>query len=223
MTVENLWGKIRNTINKRWEKINMYKNIIFDIGNVLLRFNPKEHLMTKLNDEALVMQILKEVFQCEEWSMLDRGTITEEGAKKVIGDRKVINKEHVDLAFENWYDILTPMEETIEILKKLKNKGYNIYFLSNFHHLAFEHVTNKNDFFKEFHGGIVSYKERLLKPEKEIYLRLLEEYDLKAEESIFIDDTAVNLAGAKELNINTILFKDANGLVEELKKFEISL
>lgn len=200
----------------------MYKNIIFDIGNVLLRFNPKEHLMTKLNDEALVMEILKEVFQCEEWAMLDRGTITEEEAKKVIGERNIIKKEHVDLAFENWYDILTPMEETVEVLKKLKSKGYNIYFLSNFHHLAFEHVTTKNEFFKEFHGGIVSYKENLLKPEKEIYLRLLEEYTLKGEECVFIDDTEVNLVGAKDLNINTILFRDAKGLVEELEKFEIT-
>lgn len=200
----------------------MYKNIIFDIGNVLLQFNPKEHLMTKLNDEDLVVEIHKAVFQSEEWAMLDRGTITEDEAKKVIGEKNIIKKEHVDLAFENWYDILTPMEETVEVLKKLKNRGYNIYFLSNFHHLAFEHVTTKNEFFKEFHGGIVSYKERLLKPEKEIYLRLLEEYTLKGEECIFIDDTEVNLVGAKGLNINTILFRDAKGLVEALEKFEIT-
>ncbi|GFP74095.1 HAD family hydrolase [Clostridium fungisolvens] len=201
----------------------MYKNIIFDIGNVLLRFNPIEYLNSKIQQPEKVLEVHKELFQSEEWIMLDRGTITEEDAKNAIITRSINNGDLIKLSFENWYDILTPIEPSVEVLKSLKNSNYKVYFLSNFHLLAFEHILEKYDFFKLFDGGIVSYEEKLIKPEEAIYRRLIEKYDLTPEESIFIDDVEENVEGAKNLGINTILLKDPNLLKEHLKTYKINL
>lgn len=86
-------------------------------------------------------------------------------------------------AFDNWYELLKPIEVSINVLKQLKENGYKPYYLSNFHLKAFEYVTKKYEFFKLFDGGVVSYKEKLLKPEVEIYNTLINRYGLKKRRS----------------------------------------
>lgn len=199
----------------------MYKNIIFDIGNVLLNFKPEEYLMKKFNNTETVMTLSKEIYQSQEWVMLDKGTITEKDAINILTQRHPNNKELIIKAFTSWYDILTPIEETVEILKKLKRLEYRLYFLSNFHHLAFEHVTKKFDFFNIFDGGIVSYKVKLVKPDINIYNMLVSKYDLNPEESVFIDDMNTNIESANKCNLGTILFKSPEDLIESLKTYNI--
>lgn len=110
----------------------MYKNIIFDLGNVLLDFNPRDYLKNKISDDKLE-DVFKAVFTSEEWIMLDRGTITEKEAINNIISRNSTYIKEINLAFESWYDILKPIEESINILMSLKKNGYKIYYLSNFH------------------------------------------------------------------------------------------
>ncbi|MBI6874424.1 HAD-IA family hydrolase [Clostridium aciditolerans] len=199
----------------------MYKNIIFDLGNVLLDFKPEEYLKTKIVEVDKISEIHKELFQSEEWVMLDRGTLTEEEAKSIIIKNSNKNGHLINLAFENWYELLTPIEESVKVMKELKDAKYKVYFLSNFHLLAFEYVTKRYDFFNLFDGGIVSYKEKLIKPEDGIYKRIIEEYQIKPEESIFIDDSHGNIEGAKKLNFETILFKNSKDLRERLKTYNV--
>ncbi len=199
----------------------MYKNIIFDLGNVLLDFKPEEYLKTKIVEVDKVSEIHKELFQSEEWVMLDRGTLTEEEAKRIIIKNSNKNGHLIKLAFENWYELLTPIEESVKVMKELKDAKYKVYFLSNFHLLAFEYVTKRYDFFNLFDGGIVSYKEKLIKPEDGIYKRMIEEYKIKPEESIFIDDSQGNIEGARKLNFETILFKNSKDLREKLKIYNV--
>lgn len=199
----------------------MYKNIIFDLGNVLLDFRPEEYLKTKIAEVDKVSEVHKELFQSEEWVMLDRGTLTEEEAKSIIIKNSNKNGHLIKLAFENWYELLTPIEDSVKVLKELKDAKYKVYFLSNFHLIAFEYVTTRYDFFNLFDGGIVSYKEKLIKPENGIYKRIIEEYKIKPEESIFIDDSQGNIEGARKLNFETILFKNSKDLRERLKTYNI--
>ncbi|MFU7514395.1 HAD family hydrolase [Clostridium sp. HCS.1] len=200
----------------------MYKNVIFDLGNVLLDFNPRDYLKSKISDEK-VDEVFKAIFNSEEWIMLDRGTITEKEAINNIINRNSIYRDEINLAFENWYDLLKPIGDTVEILSSLKEKGYNIYYLSNFHELAFGEVTKKNKFFELFDGGVVSYMEKLLKPESDIYKLILEKYNLNPSETIFVDDMKANIEGADKLGIKTILFKGAKELKEELNNFNIEI
>ncbi|MBU3137085.1 HAD family phosphatase [Clostridium gasigenes] len=198
----------------------MCRNIIFDIGNVLLDFNPKEYLKSKMKEDK-VDYVHKEIFESEEWIMLDRGTILEEEAIKIITSRSNGNEKLIKIAFEKWYDILNPIEKTVDILKKLKESGYKVYYLSNFHLKAFEHVTSKYNFFNIFDGGVVSYEEKIIKPEKEIYNKIIEKYKLNVNESIFIDDMECNINKAKEVGFKTILFKNPEELMVSLKEYGV--
>lgn len=201
----------------------MIKNIIFDIGNVILEYNPKEYLSKKIINSDLVQIVFKEIFESKEWEMLDRGVISEEEAINKIVNRNSDIEYYIRGAFDNWYDLLVPIKETIKVIKVLKHEGYNIYFLSNFHRISFEKIKEKYNFLDDFNGGIVSFKENLVKPEVDIYKRLLEEYKIKEEESIFIDDMEVNIDAAKGININTILYKDNDSLIKEFDKYGIKI
>lgn len=200
----------------------MYKNIIFDLGNVLLSFNPKEYLSKKL-EKSRAEKVLKEIFLSEEWVKLDEGTITEVEAIENISLRNEDYREDIKITFENWYDLLKPINETVSILKGLKQKGYNLYYLSNFHDIAFKKMKEKYDFFSLFDGGVVSYEDKLLKPDERIYKAILNKYSLVPEESIFIDDTKVNVDAAKEAKIEGLVFENANKLKEDLKALGLNL
>lgn len=200
----------------------MIKNVIFDLGNVLLNFEPKGYLKSKIPIEKIEI-VYKSIFQSEEWVSLDRGIITEEEAKENIIDRNIEHKEYINIAFENWYDILTPVEKNIRILEKLKQNKYKIYYLSNFHDLAFKYVTQKYDFFNKFDGGVVSYEEKMLKPECEIYERIIKKYNLNPKECVFVDDTKINVDAAIEYGLHGIHLKDIDTLEENLKKYKIEL
>lgn len=200
----------------------MYKNIIFDLGNVLLSFNPKEYLNGKL-EKGRIERVFKEIFLSEEWVKLDEGTITEIEAIEAISLRNEDYREDIKRAFENWYDILVPINETVELLKALKEKGYKLYYLSNFHDIAFKKVKEKYDFFNLFDGGVVSSEDNLLKPDERIYKAILNRYDLLPKESIFIDDTKINVEAAKEANIEGLVFEDANKLKLDLKALDVDV
>ena len=200
----------------------MIKNIIFDLGNVLLDFNPEVYVKSKITEEK-VEEIYKCIFQSDEWPMLDRGTISEEQAKTNIINRNIENQELINLVFENWYDILIPIEGSVEVLKKLKQNGYKVYYLSNFHLAAFEHVTKKHDFFRIFDGGVVSYKEKLLKPEKEIYEKIVDKYDLEPSQTVFIDDMKENVKAAIRSGLKVILLKNPKDLKIELEKLNVNI
>lgn len=201
--------------------VKLIKNIIFDLGNVLLNFKPLEYLNSKLSDEDKCRQVYKEIFLSEEWLMLDRGAITEEEAIDRIYNRSLENGELIRACMDNWYELLTPMEETVEILKEIRENGYRTFVLSNFHLLAYENVTKRYDFFKYFEGGIISYKENLLKPDSDIYKKLIKRYDLVAEESIFIDDTKANVEGATKLGIRGIVFDGSANLRKKLLEYKV--
>lgn len=200
----------------------MYKNIIFDLGNVLLSFNPKDYLKSKISEDR-IDNVYKAIFQSEEWIMLDRGTITEKDAINRIIERNNTYRDDINLAFKDWYDILRPIEEAVEILTKLKKNGYNIYYLSNFHELAFKEVTTKNNFFELFDGGVVSYAEKLIKPEEEIYKLILKRYNLNPKETIFIDDTKSNVDGASKLGIKAIFLDNPKKLRENLISLKVNI
>lgn len=195
----------------------MIKNVIFDLGRVVLDFKPEEYLMRKFNDKEKVKKLMEIIFGSSEWIKLDEGTLTEEEAiEKICLDTPEL-EDDVRKAFDNWYPLLKPIESTIEIIKELKNKGYNVFFLSNFHDKAFKYVNREYPFFKLFDGGVVSYKERIMKPNPDIYKLIIERYDLIAEESIFIDDVKENVQAAEKVGIKGINLIDPKLLDKELK------
>ena len=201
----------------------MIKNIIFDLGNVLLKFQPSEFLLRFTDDKEYIEQFIAKIFRSKIWMDLDRGTLSLEEAKINFITKYPKEEAFLTLFFNQWMDMLTPIEENINVLKDLRNLRYKTYILSNFIKETYTYIEQKYNIFQLFDGQIISGVEKTIKPEKQIYLKLLSRYQLVPEESLFIDDVLSFLKPAKKLGIKTIWNKPGTALREELIKFGISL
>ena len=197
----------------------MIKNIVFDLGMVLINFNPKEFL--EQNNYEKKEKIMEYIFGHEDWLKLDRGTLTEtELAEKLDKNGKFTYDEVMDI-MKIRKDIMVPFDFNKEIPKELKEKGYNLYILSNFPKIPFEEIRERDEFFKYFDGAVVSAYVQYLKPEKAIYKELLTDYSLKPEETIFIDDKLDNIITAEELGISGVHLKKPECLKGKLKELKL--
>jgi len=200
------------------EKTMSIKNIVFDLGRVLIKFEPKEYIEQNVPEEKRE-DFYNGIFGSTEWLMLDRGTLSYEDAKKIFKERVPGADKQIDRLFDvDLFEILQPIEENVKLLSKLKEK-YNLYILSNFHQPAFEHIFKKYDFFRLFDGHTVSCYYYLLKPEKEIYDTLIDKFNLIPEETVFIDDTKVNIDACEKEGIRGIHLPDYTELKQKLEEF----
>ncbi len=199
----------------------MIKNIIFDLGNVLLKFKPEEFLLQFLSDKEYIKQFITKITRSKLWLDLDRGYESLENAEIIFQSKYPEEKELISLFFNHWMEMLIPIEENINILLDLSESGYKTYILSNYIKEAFKFVKDKFDFFTLFDGQIISGEEKVIKPEKAIYESLLRRYHLIPEESLFIDDVLFFLKPAKKLGISTIWNRPHTDLRKELKKFNV--
>ena len=199
----------------------MIKNIIFDLGNVLLKFKPEEFLLQFTSDKEYIKRFVTKINRSKLWLDLDRGYESLENAEFIFISKYPEEEEFISLFFNRWMEMLTPIEENINILLDLSESGYKTYILSNFIKEAFKFVKEKFDFFTLFDGQIISGEEKVIKPEKAIYESLLRRYQLIPEESLFIDDVLFFLKPAKKLGISTIWNHPHTDLRKELKIFNI--
>jgi len=186
----------------------MVKNVVFDLGNVLLDFNSDEIIADYVKDEKLHQQISENIFNSKEWILLDRGEITAKEATNRFINRMPDKEKLVREIMDNWKHYLTPIQVNVEVLNNIAQKPINLYVLSNFHKEAFEEVYEKYDFFNHFDGMIISYREKTVKPERKIYEKLIDRYNLKPDTTLFIDDSERNIEAAKKLGFKTIHFND---------------
>lgn len=201
----------------------MIKNIIFDIGNVLLTFEPREFLLEFTSDMSRINYFISNVTGSEIWLKLDRGLLSIEDAKNVFFVKYPEEVELLTLFFEKWFEIFKPIQKNIEILKKLKQNDYKVFALSNFIKESYEFVINKFEFFSLFDGQVISWREKVIKPELEIYAILLNRYNLIAQECVFLDDYSSFLFSAQRLGINTILITENTDLQAELRNLNIKI
>lgn len=195
----------------------MIKNIIFDLGNVLIRFKPEEFVNKNIKKEYRE-KFFNVIFKGQEWADLDRGVLEYSDAVKIFSEKIPECSSEIKKLFDNYIlDVLEPIEKNIEIMKSLKGK-YKLFVLSNFHYPAFDYIFKNWEFFKYFDGKVVSGHCKLLKPEKKIYELLCLTYSLKPNECVFIDDTKANIEAAEEFGINGIHLTDINILEEKLKE-----
>ena len=152
---------------------------------------------------------------------LDRGTISVEDAKNRFISQNPNEEEFLTVFFNRWMEMLTPIEKNVEILKAVRALGYKTYILSNYIKEAYTFIEQKYNLFTLFDGQIISGFEKTIKPEKAIYLELLNRFHLIPEESLFIDDVLFYLKPAKKLGMKVIWNKPETDLREELRKFDI--
>ncbi len=196
------------------------QNIIFDLGNVLINYNPREYLKQQNLTPEETDFLMKELYGSPEWVELDLGTITRQEALKAITERHV-NRKDLILQYARFEDLLTPIEENIAIYLALVEKGYPTYYLSNYHKEAFENARTSHPFFKHFRGGIVSAYVNAVKPGREIYRILLDTYNLNPADCLFIDDTKANTQTAAALDFQTLHLPTPKDLSPQLKSLNL--
>jgi len=186
----------------------MIKNIIMDMGNVLLDFNPNV-ILDKVCDTPEEKSIIdKELFHGKEWIQGDLGEI--QNAQRFDGVSKRVPEElHAKLreCVDEWDICLVPVKGAKEFLELAKSKGYNIYVLSNACSKFHEYFPKHYDV-TFFDGIVVSCDIHVIKPDIRIYEYLLEKYHLNPQECLFIDDRPENVEGARAANIDAVVFEN---------------
>lgn len=192
--------------------------LVFDLGNVLMKFEMHDFLSKVLEDKTVIDEVYETIFKSKEWLLLDQGMIKIEDAIEIFKERKPHLVKEIQFTFDNWMDQLTPIEENVSYLNELKEMGYSLYFLSNYHDVASVYCVEKYDFFKLFDGGVFSHAVKVNKPDKQIYKILLEQYKLPAAECLFIDDMEENCEAARSVGMNAVCYNRQMDLSNTMAK-----
>lgn len=199
----------------------MITTIIFDIGNVLADFSWKEHYESFGYDEEMVERLAKATVKNPVWNEYDRGVMSTEEIVRAFVESDPEIEGDIIRVLRNLGAMVKRNDYAIPWIQELKGKGYRVLYLSNFSEKAETDCTRALDFIPYMDGGILSYQEKVIKPMPEIYQLLIDRYDLKPEECVFMDDTLVNLEGAERFGIHTIHFHDREQAVMELRKLGV--
>lgn len=186
----------------------MIRNIILDMGNVLLDYNPEVILEKTLDNEEDRQIIRRELFGGPEWAQGDLGII--KNSERFDGvSKRVPSRLHPALreCVENWDICMVPVKGAVNFCREIKTRGYGMYVLSNACNLFYEYFP-KYFPLEWFDGIVVSSDEHIVKPDAGIYRILLERYGLNADECLFIDDRADNVRGAVESGMNAYVFNN---------------
>ena len=196
----------------------MIKSIVFDMGNVLLDYNPEVPLNKFCQSEEAKDIIRRELFGGPEWVQLDLGNITVEQAYNSISSR-IPEKYHSELkeCIYKWDICMVPLEGAKEFLQYVKTNEYKIFILSNAHKSFYEYFPRAIDL-NIFDGVVVSADIHAVKPDKKIYEYILDKYSLNPAECLFIDDRADNVAGATAAGMNAFQFKNDFEAVKNILK-----
>jgi len=185
----------------------MIKNLVFDLGNVLINFLPDQWLREKYG-EADGTFLMDAFCRSPLWVSLDRGDLTlPEVREKLLAlypERRALLEDCLD----NYYGMLTPIPGSVTLLKTLADRGWPLYYLTNYHAGAFQYLLDSCPWFDQFRGGVCSAHEGLVKPEPEIYLHLCRQEGLVPEETLFMDDSKENTAAAAALGFRTLTVDD---------------
>ena len=202
----------------------MIKNIVFDMGNVLLWFD-RDRFLDAVGAEGEDRKILmNNVYLSVEWARMDRGSMTEaEAAASMCTHVPERLHEKVHLLVDQWDRPIYPVEGMAQLVRDLKTAGYGIYLLSNASYRQHEYWPRVPGS-KFFDGTLISADVKLMKPQREIYDLLCSKFSLKPEECVFIDDSAANIEGAEVAGMRGIVFHgEADEAREKLRALGVTV
>ena len=184
----------------------MIKNIVFDMGNVLVSWTPMEFALRAAGNEEDAKILSAALFDTPEWGMADAGLLSREELLRLALERTPDRLRETMRKLEaDWPLWMRPIEGAEGFVRRCKVAGMKQYLLSNAGD-QFPAVLENRPFYPLFDGFVVSAHEKLAKPDPRIYLRLCERFDLKPEECFFIDDIEANILGAASIGMRGIVF-----------------
>ena len=198
------------------------KNIIFDFGGVVMDWDPRYFFKDHFNDDDKMEYFLKNIVT-DEWNgEQDRGRTLAEGTELQVAKHPEWEKE-IRAYYDNWTTMLkSDIPHNVAVLRKLEHSKYELFGLTNWSAETFPYALENYDFFTIFKGKIVvSGTEKLIKPDPTIWNLLLNRYQIKAEESVFIDDNAKNIEVAKSLGFICVHIEENTDLEKELRELRV--
>lgn len=198
------------------QKLYTMKNVIFDFGNVLVKWEPELIYKEYFGEESKVWYFMRHVADSEWRLRIDAG----ESRDKCIAELQARFPDYsgaIALYRDRWREMLTgEMPGMRQLLEELKDKGYGIYGLTNWSMETFPEARKHFGILQMIDCYVVSAAEGLVKPDPRLYRVLLDRYDLRAEECAFVDDNESNVAAAASLGMRGILFRGTETLRKEL-------
>lgn len=199
----------------------MVRALIFDLGGVLIGWDPRLLYRNMFDDDASIDRFFHEI-DFHAWNLeQDRGRTFEEGVAE-LSARFPHYAEYIRAYDERYPETVTgALEPTVQVLSKLRQAGYPLYALSNWSAEKFEYVRAHYEFLNWFETIVVSAHVKLVKPDPRIFELLLQRVGRSAKECVFIDDNEANVRVANELGFHGIRFESAEQLVADLRKLGV--
>ncbi len=192
------------------------KNVILDIGEVLLEFDWKNFIANmQISEEKKQLLVNVTLGNQALWNEHDRGISDDEYVKRALLIQSDIEEE-LRLYLENIGTIVKEFKHSVPLIRYLKDNGYRVYLLSNYGVTPFKYALNNMKFFDYVDGMVVSHEVGVVKPEPEIYNILFERYNLVPEECVFLDDKNENVDAALKLGMSGIVFDDIENVIKRL-------
>lgn len=200
----------------------MINTIIFDLGAVLIDWNPHYMYRTIFSDEQEMINFLATITTSDWNEEQDAGRSLAEGTE-ILVNQFPEHEANIRAFYGRWDEMLgEALHDTVEVFKELKESGkYKIYALTNWSAETFPVALERFEFLNWFDGVVVSGAEKMRKPAPEFYQLLLDRYDVKADEALFIDDNYRNILAAEKLGIHCVHFVGTKELRDKLDELEI--
>lgn len=192
------------------------KNVVFDIGGVLADYRLMEFLAAKGFDGLMIKRILKASIMSPFWESFERGELTEDEALDSFASLDPEIKEELRVAYEDISGMLVPQAYAIPWVRSLKERGFGVYYLSNYSEKAFRECSDSLAVLDEMDDGCLSFQEHLTKPDPAFFQLFLNRFGLAAEDCYFVDDTAVNVEVANSLGFSGIIFDSQESVDSQL-------
>lgn len=198
----------------------MINTVIFDIGMVLVYFRWKE-LFAELGFEGKKFdKIADATVHNPWWNEFDKGVMSVEDVVDKYAQKAPEYREEIEKIYDYSDRFIEIFDYTESWIQELKERGYKVYVLSNWSEPAYEaNKDNHMSFLKEMDGGILSFREGIIKPDRAIYQLLCDRYQITPKDAVFLDDNSDNITAAKEFGLNAILFKNYEQAKEELENY----
>lgn len=201
--------------------MNLDKAIVFDLGGVLIDWDPRYLFRKMFNDEADIEYFLKNVCTSEWNTRQDGGYPLAQATADKLAEFPEFDP-YIRAFYGRWLEMIHGSHEgTVTIFRELKDAGYYIAALSNWSAETFPLVRNSYEFFSWFEEIVLSGEEKQLKPAPDIYHTLLKRINRQAEECVFIDDSYDNIVTARSLGFTGIHFQSPQQLRKDLEAAEI--
>jgi 2-haloacid dehalogenase len=200
------------------------KTVIFDLGGVLVDWNPDYVFKTIFNTQEEMKWFYDNICTPDWNEEQDAGRDLHEATELLVKEFPD-HEKNIRAYYGRWEEMLKgPIHDTVEIFKELKEHGgYQLLALTNWSHQTFPIALARFDFLHWFDGTVVSGEEKTRKPFLDIYETIISRYNVDASSAVYIDDNARNLVPAKSLGMQTIHFKNAAQLRQDLKELHVSL